>query len=187
MNLRYTARYLLHQLKAKNRHGLHSPFVYHLLDNLIYDYSDKIVYAELKKEADALLINGRATDRKPQNRKSRKKTQKFPEKVNRLLYRLTAHFKPGSVVFGNGVDCVTSLYCAAAPVVQQPRQDSAIVDALHENDLLIITHIHTSRQATANWQHLIQNPKLTVTIDLFYFGLAFCKPGQQKEHFRLRF
>jgi hypothetical protein len=46
-NIRFITDYLRHQLTAKTRHGLHSPFVYQLVDEVIYDYSDKKEYLPL--------------------------------------------------------------------------------------------------------------------------------------------
>ena len=58
-NLRFAKDYLLHRFKAKTRHGLHSPFVYHLADTVIYDFDDKKVYAEIENIRQQLLIDNR--------------------------------------------------------------------------------------------------------------------------------
>ena len=41
LNLRFAKDYVLHRLKAKTRHGVHSPFVYRLIDKVIYDFNTK--------------------------------------------------------------------------------------------------------------------------------------------------
>jgi predicted O-methyltransferase YrrM len=47
MSFKFFIAYFKHQLTANNRHGTHSPFVYRLADEVIYDFSDKKVYTEL--------------------------------------------------------------------------------------------------------------------------------------------
>ena len=59
LNFRFAADYLRHRLKAKNRHGVHSPFVYKLVDEVIYDYAPKKVYAEAENLRKQLLIDTR--------------------------------------------------------------------------------------------------------------------------------
>ena len=58
-NLRFAKDYLLYRLKAKTRHGTHSPFVYRLVDKVIYDFSAKKVYPEVEKIREGLLTDDR--------------------------------------------------------------------------------------------------------------------------------
>ena len=51
LNLRFATDYLLHRIKAKNRHGVHSPFVYRLVDEVIYDFSEKKIYPDAENFA----------------------------------------------------------------------------------------------------------------------------------------
>jgi hypothetical protein len=36
------------------------------------------------------------------------------------------------------------------------------------------------------WQQIKNHPQVTVTIDLYKFGLVFFRTGQRKQHFKLR-
>jgi len=58
-NLRFAYDYLLHRFKAKNLHGLHSPSVYRLVDEVIYDFTPKNVYPEIENIRKQLLIDNR--------------------------------------------------------------------------------------------------------------------------------
>ena len=36
------------------------------------------------------------------------------------------------------------------------------------------------------WAQIKQHPKVTVTVDVFYYGFVFIRKEQQKEHFKIR-
>ncbi|MCY1525352.1 Methyltransferase domain protein [compost metagenome] len=55
MALRFTIDYLRHRLTANSRHGTHSPFVYRLVDEVIYDFSEKKVYEPIENLRKKLL------------------------------------------------------------------------------------------------------------------------------------
>src|SRR5579862_6370092 len=59
LNFRFAKDYLLHRFKAKNRHGVHSPFVYRLVDEIIYDNDAKKVYLEIENLRKELFIDRR--------------------------------------------------------------------------------------------------------------------------------
>ncbi|WP_295652759.1 hypothetical protein [uncultured Mucilaginibacter sp.] len=192
MKLRLAFPYLLHRFTSKNRHGLHSPFVYKLLDEVIYDRSPKKAYANLKNITKILPADG--------NRKN-------SLRVNQLLYRLVQFLQPANLGIATNVNNVTVQYLQlAAPKARLINCDqtpnppgappcfvwdahSVVIHAetLQPNTVIILTNIHIDAAANITWQLLKANPNTTVSIDLFWIGLAFNRPGQVKEHFKLRF
>jgi predicted O-methyltransferase YrrM len=52
--------------------------------------------------------------------------------------------------------------------------------------LFIFDDIYWSQQMTEAWQEIIRHPKVTVSIDTFYWGFVFFRSEQQKEHFKIR-
>ncbi len=56
-----------------------------------------------------------------------------------------------------------------------------------ENDSFwILEDIHANPATESLWETLQQNPKVTVTIDTYHFGLVFFRREQVKEHFIIR-
>ena len=125
-NFRFAVDYLLHRFKAKNRHGIHSPFIYRLVDNVIYDFSSKDIYAGVEKIRGQLLIDNRmitvtdlgAGSHVNNNRQKRisdiAKSALKPPKLAKLLYRLGAEMKPEYIVELGTCLGVTTLYLQKA-------------------------------------------------------------------------
>ncbi len=56
----------------------------------------------------------------------------------------------------------------------------------HENSLLIFHDIHWSKEMEKAWAELCNEPQVSISIDLFYFGILFFKKGMIKQHFILK-
>jgi predicted O-methyltransferase YrrM len=109
-NSTLTATYIIHLISSKTRHGVHSPFVYHLVDDVIYDFKEKADYLDIENLRKELLNDVRyitVTDlgigsqvnnqQQKQIKVSTKNTLK-PKKLAQLLYRLAAEFKPRNII-----------------------------------------------------------------------------------------
>ena len=109
-NLRFAKDYLLHRFRAKNRHGLHSPFVYRLVDSVIYDFTPKKVYTDVENMRQQLFLDTRiitVTDLGAGSHVNNNRQKKIsdiahnalkPPKLAQLLYRLTADLKPRNII-----------------------------------------------------------------------------------------
>jgi predicted O-methyltransferase YrrM len=67
------------------------------------------------------------------------------------------------------------------------RYFNLLLPALASESLLIFDDIHWSAGMQQAWNDIIQHPSVTISVDLFAFGLAFVNPKFSKEHFILRF
>ncbi len=123
--------YLIHRFTSKTRHGLHSPFVYRLVDKVIYDFKPKKLYVEIENLRKQLLNDDReitVTDlgagSHVNNNKQKKvsqiaKSALKPPKMAQLLYRLVADLQPGNIIELGTCLGITSLYLQrAAPNAQ---------------------------------------------------------------------
>lgn len=56
----------------------------------------------------------------------------------------------------------------------------------HNNSMFIFDDIHWSKSMSEAWEIIKNHPKVTVTIDTFFWGFVFIRQEQVKEHFILR-
>ena len=131
LNLRFAKDFVLHRLRAKTRHGTHSPFVYRLVDKVIYDFNPKKVYDSVENQRRELLSDSRminvtdlgAGSHVNNNRQKRvrdiAKNALKPPKLAQLLYRLVADLKPTNMIELGTCLGTTSIYLKkAAPDAQ---------------------------------------------------------------------
>ncbi|HTD98668.1 MAG TPA: class I SAM-dependent methyltransferase [Mucilaginibacter sp.] len=131
LNFRFAKDYLLHRLRGKSRHGLHSPFVYRLVDEVIYDFSPKKVYGEVESIRTQLLSDDKmitVTDLGAGSLVNNNRQKKIsdiarnalkPPKLAQLLYRLVNDLQPRNIIELGTCLGTTSLYLQkAAPKAQ---------------------------------------------------------------------
>lgn len=56
-----------------------------------------------------------------------------------------------------------------------------------EGSLFVFDDIHWSDEMQRAWNIICRDQRVQVSIDLFALGLIYFRPGQEKEHFKLRF
>ncbi|MGZ3766744.1 MAG: O-methyltransferase [Mucilaginibacter sp.] len=122
LNFRFAKDYLLHRLRGKNRHGLHSPFVYRLVDEIIYDFEYKDIYKEVESVRTQLLSDNQVitvTDLGAGSLVNNNRKKKIsdiarnalkPPKLAQLIYRLVNDQKPENIIELGTCLGTTSLY-----------------------------------------------------------------------------
>jgi predicted O-methyltransferase YrrM len=128
LNLRFASDFLLHRFRAKTRHGVHSPFVYRLVDEVIYDFRPKKVYDEVETLRKQLLNDNRVITVNDLgagshvNNDHRKKISDIarsalkPPRLAQLLYRLAAGQQPANIIeLGTCLGITTVYLQKAAP------------------------------------------------------------------------
>lgn len=62
----------------------------------------------------------------------------------------------------------------------------SLLETAHNNTVFIFDDIYWSKGMTEAWETIKEHPKITVTIDTFFWGLVFFRKEQVKEHFTIR-
>lgn len=162
-NLSMAISYLKHWFKAKTRHGVHSPFVYRLLDEVIYDFRAKTVYQEIERLRVELLQDDR-------NHNFVNKQSLIPPRLAQLIYRLVADLKPGQIIELGAFKGITTAYLAkAAPgaSINSIAGNSEAITGIKE--VLQELNLHNVELHSGNVDELL--PELTRGIPVLDFIL----------------
>lgn len=143
---------------ANSRHGTHSPFVYQLIDKVVYT--------------------------RRQTGEPRDKVKRLTERLIDWFQPGTVYTPgdgplPATTVDFVIMDCRNHGKLAAEVEALWPR--------LHPGSVLVLSNCYRSAMAKALWQSIKANPEVTVTIDLFHLGLVFFHAGQAREDFIIRY
>lgn len=184
--------FINYKWKAKGRHGIHSPFVYDLVDHCFH--------ISLKKKIQG-KING---------------TQKRNKKSLRLLLQLVQHHEVCEMACNlhNFIDLEEllsdqELKCAVLPLstlgIHALQNVSLVyfsmdntnathcadlqtfVMELNEQTLFVVDGIRKTVEIEKNWKKIISDDSIHFTVDMYTFGLLSKRPQQVKEHFVLRY
>lgn len=69
------------------------------------------------------------------------------------------------------------------PTIQYFNQ---CLDHITNNSIFIFDDIYWSKGMKEAWLHIINHPKVTISIDTFYWGIVFFRKEQPKQHFIIR-
>lgn len=61
-----------------------------------------------------------------------------------------------------------------------------LLPSAHNDSVFIFDDIYWSKNMTDAWEIIKKHPKVTVTVDLFNWGIVFFRKEQPKEHFKIR-
>lgn len=126
LKLAMSISFLKHRFKAKTRHGIHSPFVYQLLDQIIYDFRAKTAYQDIEQLRSDLLHDERWVcitepgEVSNVNHSKQRQISSVAKKVLKsarlaqLIHRLAADLKPGNIIELGACLGITTAYLAKA-------------------------------------------------------------------------
>lgn len=128
MVFNFISDYLKHRLTSKSRHGTHSPFVYKLTDEVIYDFKSKSDYKTIEAQRKKLLNDDslvQVTDLGAGSHLNKNRTKKVRQiaknalkspRLAQLIYRLAKFNDPKSIIeLGTCLGITTAYLSKACP------------------------------------------------------------------------
>lgn len=128
MVFNFISDYLKHRLTSKSRHGTHSPFVYKLTDEVIYDFNAKSDYKSIEAQRKKLLNDDSlitVTDLGAGSHLNKNRTKKVRQiaknalkspRLAQLIYRLAKENQPNHILeLGTCLGLTTAYLSKACP------------------------------------------------------------------------
>lgn len=194
----------LSRFRYRCGYGVHSPFAFSLITDVIYEKMPYYAYSQLKAEQKKRIM-AQGWDRGMQ-------------RVNRLLFRLVNKVQPATIIEVGSLS-VTSLYLQSAKPSAEYLFASDLselfldtdtpVDFLYLNDyrnpalleevfevcarrttsksLFVVHGIHYSKTMKALWKQLQNEKRVGITFDLYDVGLLFFDTTKIKQHYIVNF
>lgn len=163
--------YLKFWFTAFNEHGIHSPFVFNLLTKGLYS-SDSRWKGKARK--------------------------------NQFIDRMLVYFAPQQIATWQGkkptielgqIPIVTYQENVIIPydfILFQIESSAvmptvrAVAQTMHNNSVWLIDRREKHPVMEKYWQEVVASSEMVVTLDFYYFGVAFKRKEQLKQHFKLR-
>lgn len=172
--------FLRHLLLANTRHGTHSPFVYALLENVIYapqlrlkqsSRIERIAMSMMHERRPlSVLLAGSFSNAFVKGLKAA-----FP----------TTRVETNPLVTVGRSDSFDLIFCQ-----KMERYDEQLyvrlTELLSKRSALIIAPLYHTPESISLWRKWVANRQATVTVDMFRAGMVFFHSGQHKEHFMIR-
>jgi len=128
MDFRFLIDFLKHRFSAKSRHGTHSPFVYKLTDEVIYDFKFNKDYNSIEEQRIKLYRDDaviQVTDLGAGSHLNKNRTKKVKEiaknalkspRLAQLIYRLAKNTNPANIIeLGTCLGLTTAYLSKASP------------------------------------------------------------------------
>lgn len=183
-------------------YGVHSPFAFNLITQVIYQRTPYYKYKELAAEERRL-----APQKNPQ-------WLYESRKVKRLLFRLVNFAQPDTIIDA-GTLSASSLYLKAAKVgatyinnllttqllttnyflylhhYRDPKfveeTFSALADRATQKSLFVVEGIRYTRPMHELWKQMVKDPRAGITFDLYDLGLIFFDHTKLKQDYIVNF
>lgn len=175
------AQYLRFLFRSTNQHGVHSPFVFHLVTQCFYDkktygaypailnYRKQLINSQKKIQVTDLGAGSRITKRQTRPVSKMAKNAGTSYSRAKLLFRLTQYFKPQQVLeLGTSLGIATQAMALGCPSAKITSIEGCPQTSEFTKTFLKAQGIQNTSIVTGNFSDLIQN--LTATpYDLIFF------------------
>lgn len=193
----------LKRFRHRCGYGVHSPFAFDFLTNVVYERGEYYAYRSLRELhfTPAYWWNGHTV-------KCRKFLFRLANYVHPSVIRVYGHaggdmedylragcvsaefrHADGKSRVGEGIRAGASgdeLLYAGADV--RPLQWMALADAVPtEKSVCLLCGIHDSAEGLRNWERVKRHPRVSVSFDLYDYGILFFDSSKQNQHYIVNF
>lgn len=183
--LRRACHWLL-RIRHRCGYGIHSPFAFSFVTDVIYSPGTFYAYADIEK---CLASHGDATLR---------------AKDGKLLMRLANFVRPdvccvwGISLNGAEISCLAagsqhtqftdSLTKANMIVARQWTEHvDALLTHLNEGGMLVLFDISSTSRRQRAWRWVKQQPQACITFDLYHFGIVIFRTDLCRQHYVINY
>jgi hypothetical protein len=179
--------------KAKGRHGIHSPFVYDLLDNCfkIPVSREKITRISSKINVHVNTLNCVMQLSKHLNYSTLLTEKALQSDIEGLTKELSIPSEVQNLSFFDQVE--KERHASIILLNAHSRNDdiskivNKLLPLLDENSLILINDIRANDLAYSEWKQLKEKTEFHFSADVFHFGILAKRTFQVKEQFILRY
>jgi hypothetical protein len=167
-------QYLQYRRKAQNRHGVHSPFVYTMVDRVL------LGKPPIVPQAFAII-----------------ETQTAPERYKKIIARIATYYNCQTIIAVDDKDKSGSNKPGNTNVGlcwlngSNPANWQTLLarysSLLQTESIVVLSNIHKSQQHTDAWELAYADEHVKLSIDLYGIGLLLYRNEfKEKQHFILR-
>lgn len=154
-------------LQSKNRHGIHSPFVYGFLDQGLYANHLKVSPAQIK------LLKATIDYFRPNHIGVSETLPPNSPLLQLLSHDSTCKSKPYDLF-----------------IYEQPTETvSTFISESgnwHNDSIVYMGNLRASPKGYACWKEIIRHPSVQVVLETYQAGLLFFRKEQARQHFKIR-
>lgn len=160
--------------QSSNQHGVHSPFVYQLVTRCFYQ--NKIKYPQWTNQKKVLRL-----------------------KDKQFLWRFFQYTQPSKIIDLTANNDLNNLCSKERTIItdkniyyfgnniQMAFSSLNAKNILIKNDdIWVLYKPHQDKTSARVWKSLQSNSLITLTIDVYWFGLIFFRKEQPKQDFKIR-